>query len=115
MDSKRLGLPFFLCYVPKLGNQEMNMTNTDLIYTLIAIVVPLVELLGILAADHAIMNARTSQGAIAWAISLITFPWLALILYAVLGRNKFKGYAGCGFFPQPPGYNRRLYQEIIFL
>jgi cardiolipin synthase len=55
-------------------------------------VVPLVELLGILAAVHAIMNARTSQGAIAWAISLITFPWLALILYAVLGRNKFKGY-----------------------
>jgi cardiolipin synthase len=23
---------------------------------------------------------------------LITFPWLALILYAILGRNKFKGY-----------------------
>ena len=68
------------------------MANTDLIYTLIAIVVPLVELLGILAAVHAIMNARTSQGAIAWAISLITFPWLALISYAVLGRNKFKGY-----------------------
>ena len=68
------------------------MANTDLIYTLIAIVVPLVELLGILAAVHAIMNARTSQGAIAWAISLITFPWLALILYAILGRNKFKGY-----------------------
>jgi cardiolipin synthase len=70
----------------------MNMANTDLIYTLIAIVVPLVELLGILAAVHAIMNARTSQGAVAWAISLITFPWLALILYAILGRNKFKGY-----------------------
>ena len=70
----------------------MNVANTDLIYTLIAIVVPLVELLGILAAVHAIMNARTSQGAIAWAISLITFPWLALILYAILGRNKFKGY-----------------------
>ncbi|MGD8649132.1 MAG: cardiolipin synthase, partial [Desulfobacterales bacterium] len=68
------------------------MTNTDLIYTLIAILIPLVELLGILAAVHAIMNARTSQGAIAWAISLITFPWLALIFYAILGRNKFKGY-----------------------
>ena len=61
------------------------MANTDLIYTLIAIVVPLVELLGIMAAVHAIMNARTSQGAVAWAISLITFPWLALILYAILG------------------------------
>jgi len=62
------------------------------IYTIIAIVVPLVELLGILTAVHAVMNARTSQGAIAWAISLITFPWLALALYAIFGRNKFHGY-----------------------
>ena len=68
------------------------MVDSDLIYGIIAIVVPLVELFGILAAVHAVMNARTSQGAIAWAISLITFPWLALILYAILGRNKFKGY-----------------------
>jgi len=69
------------------------MLNPDLVYGIIAIVIPLVELLGILAAVHAVMNARTSQGAIAWAISLVTFPWLALILYAILGRNKFKGYA----------------------
>jgi hypothetical protein len=41
------------------------MVNTDLIYTLIAIAVPLVELFGILAAAHAIMNAWTSQSAIA--------------------------------------------------
>lgn len=67
--------------------------NTDIIYPIIAVVVPLVELLGIMAAVHAVMNARTSQGAIAWAISLVTFPWLALILYAILGRNKFRGYA----------------------
>jgi cardiolipin synthase len=66
--------------------------ETDVIYTILVIAVPLVELLGILAAVHAIMNARTSQGAIAWAISLATFPWLSLILYAILGRNKFKGY-----------------------
>ena len=57
------------------------MLNTDAFFTVIAIVVPLVELLGIIAAVHAIMNARTSQGAIAWGISLVTFPWLALILY----------------------------------
>ncbi|CAB1065684.1 Cardiolipin synthase, bacterial type ClsA [Olavius sp. associated proteobacterium Delta 1] len=68
------------------------MLNADLIYGIIAFTVLLVELLGIIAAVHAVMNARTSQGAIAWAISLVTFPWLALILYAILGRNKFKGY-----------------------
>jgi cardiolipin synthase A/B len=68
------------------------MLNADTFFTIIAIVVPLVELLGIIAAVHAIMNARTSQGAIAWGISLVTFPWLALILYAIFGRNRFKGY-----------------------
>ena len=66
--------------------------NTDVIYTILAIVIPLGELLGIVAAVHAVMRARTSQGAIAWAISLVTFPWLALGLYAIFGRNKFHGY-----------------------
>ncbi len=70
----------------------MNMVDTDVLYTAIAVVIPLVELLGILTAVHAVMNARTSQGAIAWAISLVTFPWLALVLYAIFGRNKFNGY-----------------------
>ena len=68
------------------------MADTDLIYTILAIVIPIGELFGIIAAVHAVMNARTSQGAIAWAISLVTFPWLALALYAIFGRNKFNGY-----------------------
>lgn len=68
------------------------MLITDELLTIIAIVVPLVELLGIITAVHAIMNARASQVAIAWGISLVTFPWLALVLYAIFGRNKFKGY-----------------------
>ena len=68
------------------------MLNGDTVFTIIAIVVPLVEILGIIAAVHAIMNVRTSQVAIAWAISLVTFPWPALILYAIFGRNRFKGY-----------------------
>ena len=70
----------------------MFMVDTDLIYTIIAILIPIGELFGIIAAVHAVMNARTSQGAIAWAISLVTFPWLALALYAIFGRNKFNGY-----------------------
>ena len=68
------------------------MLNGDFMVSIITIVVPLGEILGIIAAVHAIMNVRTSQGAIAWAISLVTFPWLALILYAIFGRNKFKGF-----------------------
>ena len=68
------------------------MLNADTVFAIIAVGVFLVELLGIIAAVHAVMNARTSQAAIAWGISRVTFPWLALVLYAIFGRNKFKGY-----------------------
>jgi len=44
-----------------------------------------------MAAD-AIMKNRTSQGAVAWATALITFPYLALPLYLFFGRQKFEGY-----------------------
>lgn len=60
--------------------------------SIIAAIVSTVELMGLLTAVHAVMNIRTSQGAIAWSISLVTFPWVALPLYAVFGRSKFKGY-----------------------
>lgn len=51
-----------------------------------------VHTLGVLTAAHAVMQVRSSQGAIAWGMSLITFPWLALPLYWVFGRNHFWGY-----------------------
>ncbi|UCE90416.1 MAG: cardiolipin synthase [Pseudomonadota bacterium] len=50
------------------------------------------EAAGIAASVHAVMNVRTSQGAVAWAISLITFPFLAVPLYVVFGSRKFYGY-----------------------
>jgi cardiolipin synthase len=62
------------------------------ILTIFAWLFPLVEAIGILTAVHAVMRTRTSQGAIAWAISLVTFPWVSLPLYGVFGRNKFNGY-----------------------
>ncbi len=40
----------------------------------------------------AVMKNRTAQGAIAWAVSLIAFPLLALPLYLIFGRSKFHGY-----------------------
>jgi cardiolipin synthase len=52
----------------------------------------LLHCLGMLTAVHAIMTARTPQGAIAWALLLILFPYLALPAYLVLGRGKFQGY-----------------------
>jgi cardiolipin synthase A/B len=47
---------------------------------------------GIYAAIHAVFNARSSQGATAWAIALLATPLIALPLYLVLGRNRFHGY-----------------------
>jgi cardiolipin synthase len=38
------------------------------------------------------MKGRSPQGTIAWAISLITFPTLALPLYLIFGSRKFHGY-----------------------
>jgi cardiolipin synthase A/B len=46
----------------------------------------------LIAAVHAGLTVRTSQGAVAWTVSLVAFPPLALPLYLVFGRNKFYGY-----------------------
>lgn len=40
------------------------------------------------------MTARTPQGAIAWAISLISFPYVSLPLFWIFGRDRFRGYVG---------------------
>ncbi|MFZ1642826.1 MAG: cardiolipin synthase [Candidatus Contendobacter sp.] len=67
------------------------MLKQDLIM-LITSVVALIHTLGVLSAINAVASVRTPQGAIAWAISLLTFPYLALPLYWILGRNRFHGY-----------------------
>jgi len=59
---------------------------------LYAVIFAVVEITGILTALYAVLHTRTSQGAIAWAIVLITFPWLGIPLYWIFGRNKFNGY-----------------------
>lgn len=53
----------------------------------------LVHLLGIANSAYAVMNVCSSRGAIAWLISLITFPWLAIPLYWIFGRSQFQGYS----------------------
>lgn len=58
----------------------------------ITVVVVIAHALGIITAYVALMSTRTAQGTIAWIISLITFPYLAVPLYWVFGRSKFKGY-----------------------
>ena len=47
-----------------------------------ATLVVLLEIAGVGSAVHAIMQSRTSQGAIAWAVCLVSFPLLLLALPA---------------------------------
>ncbi|UVJ46685.1 cardiolipin synthase [Pseudomonas sp. LS1212] len=52
----------------------------------------LVQILGVIAALHAVLTVRTAQGAIAWALSLLFIPYLTLIPYLVFGRRSFDAY-----------------------
>lgn len=59
---------------------------------LIVALVTLFHALGVVSSVHAVMSTRTSQGAVAWAVSLVTFPYVAVPAYWVFGRSKFQGY-----------------------
>ena len=47
---------------------------------------------GIATAVRALRETRTPQGTIAWVVLLVTFPYVALPAYWVLGRSRFAGY-----------------------
>ncbi len=60
--------------------------------TIIGIILFVMQLLGIISSVNALMTTRTSQGTIAWIISLNTFPLAAVPAYWIFGRTKFHGY-----------------------
>ncbi len=51
-------------------------------------------IVGLLHVLHALMHVRTSQGTIAWVVSLLTMPFLAIPLYWMLGRTRFSRNVG---------------------
>jgi cardiolipin synthase A/B len=59
---------------------------------MVATIVALFHVMGLLSSVHAVMRNRTAQGAIAWGLSLNTFPYLSVPLYWVFGRRNFEGY-----------------------
>ncbi|MCC5882186.1 MAG: cardiolipin synthase [Halomonas sp.] len=58
----------------------------------LAIFVALAHVVGMVSSVEALMSSRTSQGAIAWIVSLNTIPYVAVPTYWIFGRNKFEGY-----------------------
>jgi len=59
---------------------------------MLAAILFLFFVLGLISSVHAILRTRTPQGAIAWVISLVAMPVIAVPAYWVLGRSKFHGY-----------------------
>lgn len=48
--------------------------------------------LAIFCSARAILKSRTPQGAVAWTVGLLSFPFVTVPLYLVFGRSKFNGY-----------------------
>jgi cardiolipin synthase len=68
-------------------------TNKKRRNRIIAAVVAAFYIGGFILAGHAVMTTRTAQGAIAWSVSLVSFPFVAVPAYLVFGRSKFEGFA----------------------
>jgi cardiolipin synthase len=81
------------------------------LHYLIPIFLSLLFMCGLACAAHAVCTARTAQGSIAWAVSLITFPLIAVPLYLVFGRNKFEGYVEAMRVAQAEGHGQL--EELI--
>ncbi len=60
---------------------------------IIGLVVTAFYVTGIVMAMNAALTTRTPTGAVAWAVSLVTMPFVSVPAYAVLGRNRFEGRA----------------------
>ncbi|PHS12484.1 MAG: cardiolipin synthase [Blastopirellula sp.] len=59
---------------------------------MLGVALVLTHLIGLATSVDAIMHARTPQGGIAWALTLIYLPYFALPAYWIFGRSKFEGY-----------------------
>ncbi|MCX2722880.1 cardiolipin synthase [Roseibium salinum] len=60
---------------------------------LVAAFVAVMYVVGVICAVREIMNSRTSQGSVAWLLSLFFLPYLTVPLYFVFGWRSFTDYA----------------------
>jgi cardiolipin synthase A/B len=68
------------------------MPESESIPWLIGAGIVIAHILGLLHVIHALMTVRTAQGTIAWMVSLVAIPWVAVPVYWIAGRSKFSGY-----------------------
>jgi cardiolipin synthase len=67
----------------------VNFFDLNIVVAILAVL----EIGGILLSFDAVMRPRSSQAAIAWSVSLISLPIVAIPLYLVFGRTRFEGYS----------------------
>jgi cardiolipin synthase len=60
---------------------------------IVALVMGLIYLLAFVCAVREILNSRTSQGSIAWLLSLLLLPFPTAFLYLIFGWKLFDDYA----------------------
>ena len=91
------------------------MLSSGALVQLFSILTVLIHVLGVVNAAHAVMHVRSSRGAVAWSISLLTIPWFAIPLYWVLGRNKFYGYAEAlrAAYVEHNTLAQQVYQKVL--
>ena len=70
----------------------MESVDAQILFGLFSLAYSVIEIAAIITAVMAVRDTRTPQGAIAWAISLVSLPVISLPLYWVFGRSKFHGY-----------------------
>ncbi len=81
-----------------MAEAASDMTDTAsrprrrLIRRTIVVILIVFEIIGVYSAVEAIMETRTAPGAVAWSISLVTAPVVAVPAYWIFGRSKFEGY-----------------------
>lgn len=62
----------------------------DLSFIALALIV--IYSLALFCVYRVLLTYRTAQGAVAWIVGLLGFPYLALPLFLFFGRNRFSGY-----------------------
>ncbi len=55
---------------------------------MLAFIVTAFYIAGILSAVHATLTIRTAQGAVAWAVSLVSFPFVAVTMLTTRSAVK---------------------------
>ncbi|MGM0670355.1 MAG: cardiolipin synthase [Gemmatimonadota bacterium] len=68
------------------------MTGNGDQHTLWALLAGAFYVLGVLSAANALLYKRNTRSAIAWAVSCITLPYVAVPLYWLFGKRRFEGY-----------------------